>query len=109
VSKKELVKRCTALRGNSKRNKRSNLLFLVLVPSLTLIFAGGLTPFVFITWLAGLLFAIWIVGALGGDTSEPDCKHFLPCLYDCPLDYPDWCPNKNRPERLEKSPYEIMD
>jgi hypothetical protein len=109
ISRQEMIHRCHALPRNLKRNKRFMIIFLILVPTLTILFAGGLTPFVLITWLGGLLFAGWIAGALGGDASESDCRHFLPCTYECPLGYPEWCPHQNRHERGKKSPYEIID
>lgn len=108
VSRKEMVARCTALQKNKKRDKQFSILFLILVPTLTIFFAGGLTPFVLITWLAAILFAGWISGAVfGRGNHSSDCRVFLPCQYECPMGYPEWCPNKNSKLRYGASPYEI--
>jgi len=105
-----MIAHCTEVHKNKKKDKQFSLLFLILVPVLTIFFAGGLTPFVFITWLAAILFAGWISGAVfGRGVDKNDCRVFLPCQYECPMNYPEWCPNKNSERRHEKSPYEIQE
>lgn len=107
TSREEAAEYCVAYKSNAKRNKRFRALFILLVPALTLFFAGGFNEFVLITWLAGILFAGWISGIFF-DGNQADCSKFSPCRYECPLNYPEWCPNRNRPERGQKSPFKTQ-
>jgi hypothetical protein len=112
ISRKSLKHLCESRPVNLKSNFNFSLLFIVFAPILTILFAimfGGIENVVF-SWLPAVPFAFWIAEGFGvSNKTGLDCTYNIPCMYECPMGYPDWCPHKHSPKRYEKSPYQITD